>query len=146
VASIFQQTVSDPAHGTDLLRLISSADGNEAGHRAWRQFVDRWNGLDASPEFQALRLREIGRQMLDTLEARHPERPEDVATARRLLDQLASQLELGNMENADQIVRLAGLKPAETNRLLASLAKLVDGGEVHSFLEVIRRNLTVAKP
>jgi hypothetical protein len=39
-----------------------------------------------------------------------------------------------------QLVRLAGLKPDETNRLLASLAKLVDGGEAHSFLEVIRRN------
>ncbi len=149
LTSLLKEVLQESQRGLDLMAILSAIDSDPSAHSAWKTFSERFKALDSSADYQALNLGEIGRQLLNFLEGRAtpPSAPltsQELALSRKILHQLAAQLERGDMELIDQLLILAKRKPNDLHHLLISLSRLIENGEIPKFLDVIQNSLTPA--
>lgn len=137
LGDLMRDALGDPRRGLDGMALLKAIDEDEGAKRAWDLLIDRWDLLAATPEYKALRLDEVSREMLDFLE----ENIADAAgrsAAKRLRTYVAERLEQGDL---DQLLLLARRNPDGFYRILTMLSTHIQDDELEGFLLRARRAL-----
>ncbi len=145
-ANLVLDAVSDTQRGLDLMAMLGALDASPQAHQSWDDFRDRWKALDGVPEYRALRLSELGRELLFFLEARTsdgkaPLPADQAALTRKLLLTTATLLERGDMQLVDQLLAFARRDPDGFYRVIESLGGLVEQGDVQALLDLIDSKL-----
>jgi hypothetical protein len=145
LTSLVSDAVSDPQRGRDLLTMLGALDSSPASHAAWNDFRARFDTLDGLPEYRALKLNEMGRQLLNFFEGRtdsgHPLSADKAALSRKILLTVGVLLERGDFELVDQLMALAQRQPDAFYKLIEATSALVEGGEIPRLLELVQSKL-----
>lgn len=138
LADVLRDALSDRSRGIDAVSLLRSVKEDPKATRSWERFSLRLEALQSSPDYAQLRVDEIIEEILRFFE-NQSEDPVGPELALRLRLFLAERLDSRDL---DQFLLLARDKPNEFYRVLRTLSREVENGDLKDLFRLARRSLS----
>jgi hypothetical protein len=142
VQGLFRQVLSQPDRAEDLFRILEVTDSNRVAKAQWELLKRRLDSIAQSSEYRRIETRDIWDSLFQYLS-----QPPETAAGRssaRLCDYAAGRLHSGPQGVSDvlDLVSLLSRNPDEFDRLMQTLARSIERGEVSDLLHMAERALS----
>jgi hypothetical protein len=128
-----------PTWTTQALEVLSAVDRDPKALAAWGRMDDRLRKLTDSAEWQALKMGEAGRLVLEYLTEEAPS-----CSAQRMRQYLGERLAspLGRPSDIERLLEVWAREPVALEQTLHALLRSVGDGGVKEILDLVRRGIS----